>query len=89
MQSSATSKSKLHSAASTTGELSNLPRRLRTHTRIHEVNNNLMTIMAHCELMKSWTPAPEALKHLTAIRKAAASIAEIVGSKADSAPPAG
>jgi hypothetical protein len=37
-----------------------------------------MTIIAHCELMKSRS-APEAFRHLSAIRKAAASIAEIVG----------
>jgi hypothetical protein len=80
MQSRPTSKSKLYSRAneSEPSQQPALPKRLRAYPRIHQLNNDLMTIFAHCELLQSRT-AQEGLRHLTAIRNAARSIAEIVG----------
>jgi hypothetical protein len=48
------------------------------YLQIHQLNNKLAIILAHCELMKSRT-IPGGLKHLSAIHKAATSIAEMVG----------
>jgi hypothetical protein len=80
MQKRPTSKSKLHSAANQggPGKQSDMLRCPRAYPRIHQLNNSLMTILVHCELMKS-SVTPEGFEHLSAIRSAATSIAEVVG----------
>jgi hypothetical protein len=72
--------SKVHSAANQggPGKQSDMLRCPRAYPRIHQLNNNLMTILVHCELMKS-SVTPEEFEHLSAIRSAATSIAEGVG----------
>ncbi len=55
----------------------------QSYPRVHELNNKIAIILAHCELMglQRSAHASESSKHLSVIRKAAQSIAEIVANR--------